>query len=337
MKTCHILFAAAAAALLAGTANSAPLTLGGTTTLAGYKGDFDHFAIDARDNRVFLAGEDGNELEVFNRTTGALVKRMGGFGTPHSPWFMPATDRLLVVSGDKPSPVLTASNLKLDTTYKLAKGSDSIGWDPMSKHIWIVSGGKDVPQPDCNLTEVDPATGKAYHNVHFDSNHVEAMAIEHHGPLLFISLTDKNKVAVVNRKEGKVIAEWPIHEAQQNAPLAMDERNHRLFVVTRGPGKLIVLNTDNGSTVAAFDAPNKSDEVVWDDANRRVYVPGGDGYLAVYQQDNPNHYREIARIKTLPGAKTAILDSARKRFWVAASPGDSGAPGKLMWFKVASR
>jgi len=73
MKTCRILFAAAAAALLAGTANSAPLTLGGTTTLAGYKGDFDHFAIDTRDNRVFLAGEDGNELEVFNRTTGALI------------------------------------------------------------------------------------------------------------------------------------------------------------------------------------------------------------------------------------------------------------------------
>jgi DNA-binding beta-propeller fold protein YncE len=319
MNTCRILFAAAAAALLAGTANSVPLTLGGTTTLADYKGDFDHFAIDTRDNRIFLAGEDGNELEVFNRTTGALIKRLGGLGTPHSPWFMPA------------------SNLKLDTTYQLAKGSDSIGWDPMSKHIWIVSGGKDVPQPDCNLTEVDPATGKAYHNVHFDSNHVEAMAIEHHGPLLFISLTDKNKVAVVNRREAKVVAEWPIHEAQQNAPLALDEANHRLFVVTRAPGKLIVLNTENGSTVAAFDAPNKSDEVVWDAANRRVYVPGGDGYLAVYQQEDPNHYREIARIKTLPGAKTAILDPSRKRLWVAASPGDSGAPGKLMWFNIAAR
>jgi DNA-binding beta-propeller fold protein YncE len=337
MKTYRVIFAALAVAVLAGTSNSAPLSLAGTTTLPGYKGDFDHFAIDARDNRVFLAGEDGGELEVFNRSSGALIKRLPGFGAPHSPWFMPATDRLLVVEGEKPAAVLNANTLKVLTSYNLPKGSDSIGWDPMSKHIWVVSGGKDVPQPDCNLTEIDPATGKAYRNVHFDSNHVEAMAIEHHGPRLFISLTDKNKVAVVDRRTAKVLTEWPIREAQQNAPLALDEKNHRLFVVTRGPGMLIVLNTDNGATVASFKAPERSDEVVWDEANRRVYVPGGDGHLAVFQQADPNHYRELANIPTLPGAKTAILDSAGKRLWVAASPGDSGAPGKLLWFNVGGQ
>jgi DNA-binding beta-propeller fold protein YncE len=321
----------------AATPAAAPITLSGTTDLPGYKGDFDHFAVDDKDNRLFLAGEEQAELEVFDRGTGALVKRMPGFGVPHSLWFTPATGELLVVDGDKPSPVLDAATLEIKRTYDLGKGADSIGWDPATKHLWIVSGGKDVPQPDSNLTELDPATGKTGINVHFDANHVEAMAIESGGPRLFINLTDKNRLAVVDRRTGKVSAEWPIREAQQNAPIAYDPKTRRLFVVTRQPGKLVVVNADSGATVAAFKAPERTDQVVWDPANRRVYVAGGEGYISVVEQDDADHYREVAKVKSLAGAKTAILDPGQNRLWVAASPGESGAMGKLMWFAVAPR
>lgn len=100
---------------------------------------------------------------------------------------------------------------------------------------------------------------------------------------------------------------------------------------------LLVLNADTGATVASFKAPERTDQVTWDPANRRVYVTGGEGYISVVEQDDANHYREVARAKSLPGAKTAILDPVRHRLWVAASPGDSGAMGKLMWFTVAPR
>lgn len=316
---------------------AAPLTLAGTTDLPGYKGDFDHFAIDADGNRVFLAGEENHELEVFDRHTGAIVKRVPGFGVPHSLYFSPERKELLVIDGEKPSPVLDSATLAVKRSYNLAKGSDSFGVDPTSQHLWIVSGGKDVPQADSNLTEVDPATGKTGVNVHFDANHVEAMAIEAGGPRLFISVTDKNKMAVVDRKAGKVVAEWPIKEAEQNAPLAFDEKSHRLFVVTRKPGKLIVVNSDTGASVAAFKAPERTDQIVWDPDNRRIYVTGGEGYIGVFEQDDADHYREVAKVTSLAGAKTAILDPAQHRLWVAASPGESGAMGKLMWFNVAPR
>jgi DNA-binding beta-propeller fold protein YncE len=314
-----------------------PLVLAGTTDLPGYKGDFDHFAIDPKGNRVFLAGEENHELEVFDRTSGAIVKRLPGFGVPHSLHFSPERNELLVIDGEKPSQVLDATSLKVKRTYDLPKGTDSFGVDPSNQHLWIVSGGKDVPQADSNLTEVDPATGKTGTNVHFDANHVEAMAMESTGPRLFISVSDKNSMAVVDRKAGKIVAQWPIKEAEQNAPLAFDEKNHRLFVVTRKPGKLIVVNSDTGATVAQFKAPERTDQIVWDPANRRIYVTGGEGYIGVFEQDDADHYREVARVKSLPGAKTAILDPAQHLLWVAASPGETGAMGKLMWFNVAPR
>jgi len=328
---------AAASATEAATAAAAPLTAAGSVDFPGYTGDFDHFAIDTKDNRLFLTGEEFHEVEVLDRLTGKIIKRLPGFGVPHSLFYMPEKNEMLVIDGEKPSAVLDAATLEVKRTLPLAKGADSIGFDKATGHLWVVTGGKDVPQPDSYLNEIDPATGKVLKSIHFDSNHVEAMAVQQNGPNLFINVTDKNYLAVVDKASGKVVKTWPIKEAQENAPLAMDEVGHRLFVVTRKPGKLVVLNSDTGESLATFTAPERTDQVVWDAANRRVYATGGEGYTLVVEQDDPDHYREVAKVQTAPGAKTSILDSENNRFWIAASPGETGAMGKLLWFDVAPR
>ena len=314
-----------------------PLTLAGSTDFPGYTGDFDHFAIDPRDNRMFLAGEEHHELEVMNLSTGALERRLTGYGAPHSPFYLAKTNELLVIDGEKPSPVLDAATLKVKRSYAFPAGADSAAYDAGTGRLWIVTGGKDVPQKDSNLIAVDLMTGKTLQTLHFDADHVEALAIEQHGPKLFINVTDKNYLAVIDKASAKVVNQWKIAEAEQNAPIAYDEKTRRLFVITRKPGKLVILNADTGATVAVFPAPLRVDQVTWDAENRRIYVPGGEGYTSVIEQDGPDQYRDVAHVTTLPGAKTSILDPVHHRLWIAASPGDTGAMGKVLWFDVKPR
>ena len=315
----------------------APLKLADSVDLPGYTGDFDHFAIDPKDGRVFLAGEESAELEVFDRNSGKVIQRLKGFGVPHSVLYMPDANEILVIDGERPSQVFDAATLKVKRSYSLPKGADSVGYDSSTKHLWVVTGGKDVPQKESNLVELDPATGKIIKSVHFDADHVEAMAVEQNGPNLFINVTDKNYLAVVDKASGKVVKQIPIKEAEQNAPIAIDEANDRLFEVTRKPGKLLVLNADTGQTIAAFAAPERTDEVVWDPDNRRIYVAGGQGYISVVQQDGPDKYSEIAKVQSLPGAKTETLDRDNKRLWVAASPGETKAMAKVLRFDILPR
>ena len=94
--------------------------------------------------------------------------------------------------------------------------------------------------------------------------------------------------AVVDKNTHAVLAQWPIKEAEQNAPVAFDEANRRLFIVTRKPGKLVIVNADTGASIASFKAPERSDEVVFDTAHRRIYVLGGEGYIGVYDISNPD-------------------------------------------------
>jgi len=318
-------------------AAAAPLTLAGVTKLPGYKGDFDHFEADTKAGTLFLAGEDGAALEVFSLGSGAFVRSIKGYGVPHSLLLMPQTNELLVIDGTKPSRILNSTTLAVKRSFALPPSADSVAYDASTKHLWVVTGGKDVPQLDCNLIEIDPATGKIFKKVHFAANHVEALAVEQNGNELFINVTDKNKMAVVDKNTGKILKWWPIKEAQENAAVAFDEEHHRLFVATRKPGVLVVINADTGATVAKFKAPERTDQVVWDQANRRVYVTGGEGYISVIEQTDADHYAELARVPSAPGAKTAILVPSLNRFYVAASPGETKTGGAVLRFDVTPR
>ncbi|MDB5093267.1 MAG: hypothetical protein JWO85_1368 [Candidatus Eremiobacteraeota bacterium] len=318
-------------------AAAAPLTLAGVTKLPGYKGDFDHFEVDTKGGTLFLAGEDGAALEVFDLGSGKLVRSIKGYGVPHSLLLMPQTNELLVIDGTKPARVLNAKTQAVKRSFPLPASADSVAYDASTKHLWVVTGGKDVPQPDCNVIEIDPATGKIFKKVHFDANHVEALAVEQQGDRIFINVTDKNKIAVVNKKTGKIVAWWPFKEAQQNAAVAFDEPNHRVFIVSRKPGMLVVLNADTGATVASFKAPERADQVVWDEANRRIYVTGGDGFIGVFAQSGADHYSHVANVPSAPGAKTAILVPALNRLYVAASPGEAKGGGAVLRYDVTPR
>ena len=316
--------------------SSPVLQVMGKTELPGYSGDFDHFAVDLAGNHLFLAAEDHGTLEVFNLQSGAHEKTVTGLETPHSIFYIPDLNRLLVTdSGPGMTKVLDARNYKVTGSIKLILGADSIGYDATRGRLYVVTGGKDVKMANSVLADIDPRTGKSLGSVNFDSNHVEAMAVEQHGPHLYINVTDKNYVAVVDKEKHSVVARWPIKEAEQNAPVAFDEANHRLFIVTRKPGMLVVVNAQTGATLANFKAPEHCDEVVFDEANHRVYVAGGEGFVGVYQQLDADHYRQLANVPSAKGAKTAVLVPALHRLYLAVSPGEGNSSGGgIMWFNV---
>jgi DNA-binding beta-propeller fold protein YncE len=313
-----------------------PIKVAGHTDLPGYTGDFDHFAVDEKDGRLFLAGEDGGALKVFDLKTGALIQSVPGFDAPHSLIYLPASGELVVIANDG-SRVLDAKTLAVKRKLDVPIGADSVGWDEARGRLYVVTGGKDVKMTTSALVEIDPVTGKSFGETKFDGDHTEALAVEQSGDRIFINQTDKNLLDVVDKTTHAIKAKWKIAEAEQNAPIAMDEKTHRLFVVTRKPGKLLVVNADTGATVQAFDAPARVDQVLWDAGNRRIYVCGGDGHLAVFEQDDADHYRALPPVATPPASKTGIYVPGLNRLYLAASPGESKTLAQLVWLDVAPR
>jgi DNA-binding beta-propeller fold protein YncE len=105
-------------------------------------------------------------------------------------------------------------------------------------------------------------------------------------------------------------------EDKHPVSLGLDETNHRLFVVTREPGKLIVLNSDNGKLVAELPAPSMVDDLAFDPETKRIYL-AGDGFLGVYSQKDADHYSLLEKIPTGFRAKTGMLVPEWKHYYLA--------------------
>src|SRR5712664_4389566 len=76
-----------------------PLKLVATTPLAGFSGDFDHFALDLKGKRLFLTAEDHKTVDVFD-LEGKHLHSITGFGQPHAALFLPESNKLIVSDGD---------------------------------------------------------------------------------------------------------------------------------------------------------------------------------------------------------------------------------------------
>jgi DNA-binding beta-propeller fold protein YncE len=315
------------------------LRLAGRTELPGYTGDFDHFEYDLKSNRLWLAAEDHGTLDVFDLKTVKMQKSVKGVvDTPHGILYVPAKNRLVVTDsgGDMLTRVIDAGSHKVAGTIKLAApGADAMGYDAPRQRLYIVNGGRDAKMQETYLSVVDPVTLQRHGDLKFDTEKVEAMAIEQKGNKLYINVTGKNYVAVVDKEKLAVLSTWPITEAEQNAPVTFDEPNKRLFIITRKPGKLIVLDAETGASITSFKAPERCDQVIWDAANRRIYALGGEGYIGVFQQLDANHYEELPRITSAPGAKTGILVPELKRLYVAVSPGEAKTGAAILRYDVA--
>lgn len=312
------------------------LRLTKTVSLPGYHGDFDHFAVDRQRGRILVAAEDHGTLEVFSLATGDHLRTVKeSIETPHSILVRPgAATIFLTDSGTSMSKILNAENYSAIRTVPLTVGADSSGYDPATNLLYVVTGGKDVDMKTANLEAVHPDTGDRAGSVTFQDNHVEAMALEKHGPEIFINLAQTNKIAVVDRRTMKVEHLWPVPPAQQNAMVALDEDQHRLYVVCRSPGMVVAMNSDTGAVVSTEPAPLRADDEFYDQSVHRLYVPGGEGYLGIYDTSSPDHLRLIEKVPTAPGAKTGLLLPDRHELILAASPGDTNNTAKILFFTI---
>ncbi|MDP9052646.1 MAG: hypothetical protein M3O31_18285, partial [Acidobacteriota bacterium] len=214
-------------------AQNSSLSLIKTVELPGYKGDFDHFAADYDRNRLLLAAEDHGTLEVFDLKSSAHLRTISGFGNPHSILVRKGVPTVFVTdSTDKNATIRDAVTYARKQTVSLTPGSDTAKYDPSSNILYVVTGGKDVDMKTCNLEAINPDTGAKLGSITFQDNHVEAMAFVDSDPRIFLNLTQTNKLAVIDRKSMKVIATWPVPSAKDNAMVAFDPAQHRLYVVT---------------------------------------------------------------------------------------------------------
>ena len=282
-----------------------------------HDGDFDHFVADVAGNRLFATAEENSEVLVFDLKTNKLIHTIDDLKAPHSMLYRADLKKLFVVDGDLGEvKIYDADSYKPAWSVKLREGADASSYDPKTKYLYVVNGGKDAKIPNSYISIIDTATAKTVGEIKVDSNDVEGMALETSGPRMFVDIRGNNSVEVFDRDKRTLIATWSVaQDAKKPTAIALDEKGHRLFVGTRDPGKLIVLDTESGKVVSSLPGAAMVDDMAYDSSRKRIYF-AGTLFIDVFQQADDDHYDRIGHIPTSFRAKTAILIPELNRYYL---------------------
>jgi outer membrane protein assembly factor BamB len=284
------------------------------------KGRIDHFSVDVKGQRLFMAGVGNHTLEVIDLQSGKRVRTISDLAEPQGVYYDAATNHLYVACGlDGVTKIYDGTSFALLGTVKFPDDADNIRYDARSKSVIVgYAGAKELRKREegtGGLGFIDSTTRKQTRTIIIDA-HPESFRLEEKGTRLFVNVPDKKEIEVVDVEKGTILARWPL-SARNNFPMALDEAHHRLFVGCWTPARLIVFDTETGKEVASLELGEKgvvnpkivgiTDDLFYDAARSRVYVLNALGSIDVFQQEDPDHYDLIASVPTPPDSKTGLF------------------------------
>jgi len=305
---------------------SRPLVLTEAIPLPGVQGRFDHFGFD-RKNQLFVAALGNNTVEVIDISARTRVLSITGIPNPQGVVYSPESKKLFAASSKGKLYIYDGVTFDLIKDIDFHGDVDNLRYDAANQRVYVGYGEDETGA----IATIDANTNGRLPEEYKLGAHPESFQLEASGPNIYVNLPDLKQIAVINRKT-REITRWPM-TLEHNFPMALDEANHRLFVATHEPPRLAVFDTGSGRTVATLPCVQDADDVYYDLGRMRIYVPGGEGYVSVFQQKDADHYELLAKVPSTLGARTAgYFGKGRKgfdRFFLAVpARADHGAE---MW------
>jgi DNA-binding beta-propeller fold protein YncE len=300
----------AAAALLVGsgrpiaqTENSAPLQLEAKIPLGEVRGRIDHLAIDLVRQRLFVAELGNDTVGIVDLKKYEVIQRISGLREPQGLAYVPAMDALYVANaGDGSVRIFAGADYAASGRIDLGEDADNIRVDSAAGQIVVGYGNG-------GLAAIDVKTLQRIADIPLPV-HPEGFQLDPASSQVFVNLPKAHAIAAADRRSGKLTASWPITIAGDNFPMALRRDTGEILTVFRNPAKLAAFSIKDGAL---------------------LYVSCGEGFLDVLDAKE-RAYRHVARIATVPGARTSLFVPELDRLLLAVRA-EAGQPASIWVFR----
>ena len=318
------LFAAAIILVSGVTQAAASLTLERAISLPGVAGRIDHFSLDAAGARMFVAALGNNTVEVVDLKQGKLVRTLSGFAKPQGVLYLPELNRLYVAGGgDGTVRIVDGTSYATLKTVFVGDDADNLRSNLTGKQVCVGYGSG-------ALGVLDATSGEIVARFPLGA-HPEAFQLEQTGTRIYVNVPGAHAVAVVDRQQQRVVADWSTGLTAANFPMALDEVNHRLYVGCRLPACLLVFDTLSGKEVARLDLHGDCDDLGYDAVRKRIYASCGEGFIDVFAPTNAGEIKRVESVRTETGARTSL---GTGEFLYLAVPRRDSRPAEIRCYRL---
>ncbi len=287
------------------------------TVKVGGAGGFDYVNADVDGRRLYVARSgqpDMARVNVFNLDT---LEPVGEIPKTSAHGAVIDTKSHHGFASSKPVTMFDSKTLETIKTIDVEGNPDGMLADPTNGKVYVLSHR--AP----HVTVIEAADGSIVKT--FDIGGMPEQAVIDGKGHLYIDVEDKDNVAVVDTKTWNVTAHYELGgKGGVPAGLAIDVKNHVLFVACRNPQNMVMLNADTGAILDALPLGAGTDGAAFNPATMEAFSSQGDGTLTIIKELSPTKFEVEQTVQTPPRAKTLTLDSKTNRILLITA--EFGAP-----------
>lgn len=292
------------------------------TAKVGGDGGWDYVNADAVNRQLFIArGGATARVTVFDLDSLKPLGAIPGINA-HGVAIDPQSHHGFATS--KPVAMIDTKTLTVIKTIDVQGGPDGSLFDPFNQRAYIWSHS--AP----NATVINTVDGSVVGTIDLGGQPEQA-ATDGKGHI-YVDLEDKGQVAVVDAKTMAVTARYDVSSKTTGlAGLALDAKNHILFVAGRTPAAMVMVNADDGKILASLPIGTGTDGAGFNPATLEAFSSQGDGTLTVVKEKSPTEFVVEQNVPTQSGARTMTVDSKTGKVFVVTAaygppPADTPAP-----------
>jgi YVTN family beta-propeller protein len=151
---------------------------------------------------------------------------------------------------------------------------------------------------------------------------------------VYVNLQDKNVIAEIDPVTDKVVGEYPVGKCRGNHGMALDSEHRLAFLSCEENDLMTVFRLDTHEPIAYFPQAKGGDVIAFDPGLKRIYVACYDGVIAIFQEDDPTHFRKLGDVPVQKKVHSLAIDLSNHRVYVPEQE-ENGAPAaKIVVFET---
>ena len=289
---------------------------------------FDYLTIVPEDHYLLSAHLGAGLLYVIDTRTNTVVKAIPGTPGVEGVEYVPGLKKVYTSnSGDNTIGVIDLKSMsvvkKLPTE---AKPDGSTFAAPFRKLYVSDERGKAVAVVDVDRDEIAKT-------LKFESE----TGMPQYDPIarkVYINLQNQDILAVIDPATDTVVGRYPVGRCKGNHGMALDPENQRAFLVCEGNDMLAVFDLKKHQSIVFLPLPAGADVVKFDAGLKRIYVACSSGAIAVFQEDDPDHFRKLEDFPVQKRVHSLAVDPDTHRVYAPEQEEDGKPVARMVVYEA---
>lgn len=292
---------------------------------------FDYLTIDPDDGYLISTHLAAGQTYVIDLRTNKVVATVIDTPGAEGVEYVPELKKLYTSNaGDNTIGVVDLKQMKVVKKLKTeAKPDGSAYAAPFHKLYVSDERGKAEAVVDVQKDEI-------VRTLHFDSE-TGMPQYDSATRKVYVNLQDQNIFAVIDPATDEVIGRYPVGRCKGNHGMTLDAEHHRAFLSCEGNDLMTVFDLDKHAPIAYLPMPAGPDVIKFDSGLGRIYVACYSGAIAVFHQDDADHYRKLEDFRVQHAVHSLAVDEKTHRVYTPEQEEDGKPVARMVVYEAVVR